>query len=301
MDRERGSPEQRKVTTKMAKALTRAWQTGGQTAGLMAASVIAVAALCGPVVAQQKAPAAPPAAAQKAGETPSAWVKLCEKAQYQKIGADGKPQMNGDKPVLEDKQLCLTHHEQMTAAGVTIVSAAIQQLEGVERLGMMVMVPSAVGLTIPTGMRVFVYTKEQWEKVTKKEKVDEATLPSQDLRFTMCHQNGCTAENEATPALLDAMKKGAVLVALAIHVSGRPVSFEVPLNGFGGTFTGAPIDNKIYNDERGKLWETIKANQIEQMKRFQEQLQNPAAPAAGGPGPAAAAPKAAAAPAPAKK
>ena len=297
---------------KMAKALAGALQTGdqtvGQTVGMIAASVVAVAAICGPAAAQQKAPAAPPTAqkATAAGETPSAWVKLCEKAQYQKIGADGKPQMNGDKPVLEDKQLCLTHHEQMTAAGVTIVSAAIQQLEGVERLGMMIMVPSAVGLTIPTGMRVFVYTKEQWEKVTKKEKVDEATLPSQDLRFTMCHQNGCTAENEATPALLDAMKKGAVLVALAIHVSGRPVSFEVPLNGFGGTFTGAPIDNKIYNDERGKLWETIKANQIEQMKRFQEQLQNPAAPAAGGPAPAAgapgAAPKAAAAPAaPAKK
>ena len=265
--------------------------------------MLAFSALCGTATAQQKAPAAaaPKAAAGPQGDPQSAWVKLCEKAQYQKMGADGKPQMNGDKPVLEDKQLCLTHHEQMTAAGVTIVSAAVQQLEGIERLGMMIMVPSAVGLTIPTGMRVFVYTKEQWEKVSKKEKVDEATLPSQDLRFTMCHQNGCTAENEATPALLDAMKKGAVLVALAIHVSGRPISFEVPLTGFGATFTGTAIDNALYNSERAKLWETIKANQIDQMKRFQEQLQNPAAPAAGGPAPATAAAKAAPPAAAAKK
>ena len=283
---------------KMAKALAGAVNAGGPgVGGTIAVIAAGMMALCGSALAQQKAPA--PAAGQKAAaptqaDPQSAWVKLCEKAQYQKVGADGKPMMNGDKPVLEDKQLCLTHHEQMTAAGVTIISAAVQQLEGVERLGMMVMVPSAVGLTIPTGMRVFVYTKEQWELVTKKEKVDETKLPSQDLRFTMCHQNGCTAENEATPALLDAMKKGAVLVALAIHVSGRPVSFEVPLTGFGATFSGTAIDNALYNSERAKLWETIKANQIEQMKRFQEQLQNPqAAPAAGGPAPAAGAPAAA--------
>ena len=259
-----------------------------------------------PASAQQAQPkaAAPAAAAPKqaaAGEAPSAWVKLCEKAQYQKLGADGKPMVNGDKPVLEDKTLCLTHHEQMTSAGVTIVSAAVQQLEGADKLGMMIMVPSAVGLTIPTGMRVFVYTKEQWEKAQKKEAVDEKTLVTQDLRFTMCHQNGCTAENEATPGLVEAMKKGAAMVAMAIHVSGRPISFEVPLNGFGSTFGGAPIDNALYNSERAKLWETIKANQIEQMKRYQEQLANPqaaaGAPVAGGAAPAAKAAPAAAAPA----
>ena len=266
----------------------------GNGVGLAAAGALALMAMCGPLSAQQKAPAAKGAApaAAAGGEPQSAWVKLCEKAQYQKMGADGKPEMAGDKPVLEDKQLCLTHHEQMTAAGVTIVSAAIQQLQGIDRAGMMVMVPSAVGLTIPSGMRVVVYTKEQWEQVTKKEKIDETKLPTQSLVFTMCHQNGCTAENEATPALLDAMKKGAVLVAVAIHVSGRPISFEVPLNGFGATFGGAPIDNALYNSERAKLWETIKANQIEQMKRFQEQLASGGqpgapAPAAGGPAPAA--------------
>ena len=297
----------------MAKRMARAGgkRLGLATASMAGAGMMVLAGLGGPAAAQQAQPKAPAAAAKQAapaaaaGQQQSAWVKLCEKAQYQKIGADGKPQMNGDKPVLEDKQLCLTHHEQMTAAGVTIISAAVQQLEGVEKLGMMIMVPSAVGLTIPSGMRVFVYTADQWEKAKKNEKIDEKTLASQDLRFTMCHQNGCTAENEATPGLLEAMKTGATMVAMAIHVSGRPISFEVPLTGFPATFTGKPIDNTLYNTERAKLWETIKANQIEQMKRFQEQLQNPqaaaAAPVAGGAAPAPAAKAAPPAAAPPKK
>lgn len=248
----------------------------------------------GAAVAQQPKAGAPAkgAAAAPAGQQQSAWVKLCEKAQYQKVGPDGKPQMAADnKPLLEDKTLCLTHHEQMTATGVTIVSAAIQQLEGVEKLGMMLMVPSAVGLTIPPGMKVFVYTKEQWEKLQKKEKVDEKTVAQQNLLFTMCHQNGCTAENEATPQLVEAMKKGATMVALAIHVTGRPVSFEVPLVGFASTLEGKAVDNKLYAEQRGKLWDQIKANQLEQLKTYQQQLSNPAQapgqPAAGGAAPAA--------------
>lgn len=242
------------------------------------------------VVAQQPKQAAPAAkgAPQQPAQQQSAWVKLCETAQYQKVGADGKPVMKGDKPELEDKQLCLTHHEQMTATGVTIVSAAIQQLQGVEKLGMMLMVPSAVGLTIPPGMKVFIYDRDQWDKLQKKERIDESKVVQQSLIFTMCHQNGCTAENEATPQLIQAMKTGAAMVALAIHVSGRPVSFEVPLTGFAATIDGKPVDNEEYKKQRGLLWEQIKANQLQQLQQVQQQLQNPqqapaAQPAAGGP------------------
>jgi invasion protein IalB len=255
----------------------------GMVAGL---GLVALAVSSPAAYAQQKKAAAKQAAAPQASQ--SAWVKLCETAKYQKMGADGKPQFDKDKkPVLEDKKLCLTHHEQMTAAGVTLVSAAIQQLEGVEKLGMMVMVPSAVGLTIPTGMKVIVYDKAQWEKAQKKEKIDETKLVAQNLVFTMCHQNGCTAENEATPQLVDAMKKGAVMVALAIHVSGRPVSFQVPLNGFATTIDGKPVDNALYKEQREKLWAHIRGNQLEQIKKYQEQLQKQGgAGAAGGPAPA---------------
>lgn len=271
------------------------WISHARGAGLVAAG--AGLLMLGGVAQAQQAKGPPPAAA---AQQQSAWVKLCEKAPYNKIGPDGKPMVGADnKPVLEEKQLCLTHHEQMTNTGITMISAAIQQLEGVEKLHMMVMVPPTTGIVMPAGMSVVVYTKDQVDKLQKKEKIEEKDLVGQKLMFTICHQNGCTAENEATPQLLDAMKKGAVMVAFATHVSGQAIPFEVPLVGFGPTLDGKPVDNEAYKKQREGLQQTFMANRLEQMRNMQAQIQNPqqagGAPAGGGP--AAKAPAAA----PAKK
>lgn len=260
---------------------------------LAAGAALAVGAgFVGTAFAQQAKQAAPAAAAQPQQQQ-SAWVKLCEKAPQNKLGPDGKPQLDKDnKPVMEEKQLCLTHHEQMTNTGVTMVSAAIQQLEGIEKLHMMVMVPPTTGIVMPAGMSVVVYNKEQVEKLEKKEQLDEKSLVGQKLMFTICHQNGCTAENEATPQLIDAMKKGVVMVAYATHVSGKPIPYQVPLVGFATTFDGKAVDNKAYQEQRAKLQEMFMANRLEQLK----QMQNGApqaqagAPAAGGAAPKGSAP-----------
>jgi invasion protein IalB len=287
--------EQRKVLEQMAELISHA-----RGAGLAAVGAVLMLStgMAGTALAQQ---AKQPAAAAPAQQQ-SAWVKLCEKAPYTKSGPDGKPQLDKDnKPVLEEKQLCLTHHEQMTNTGITMVSAAIQQLEGIDKLHMMVMVPPTTGIVMPAGMSVVVYNKEQVEKLEKKEQLDEKTLVGQKLMFTICHQNGCTAENEATPQLVEAMKKGVVMVAYATHVSGQPIPYQVPLVGFTPTFDGKPVDNKAYQDQRSKLQETFMANRLEQMKQIQAAPQQaPGAPAAGG-APAAKAPAAAPAAAPAKK
>ena len=270
------------------------WIVGARGAGLALIGA-GLMSLGGMSPAQaQKAPAkgAAPAAAAPAQQQ-SAWVKLCEKAQYNKTGADGKPMVGPDqKPVLEDKELCITHHEQMTPTGETLLSAAVQKLEGVEKLHMMIMVPPAVGLVIPAGMRVYVYSKEQLDKLQKKEKFDESQVAFQDLVFTMCHQNGCTAENEATPQLVKAMQEGAAMMALTRHPSGQMVPFQLPLVGFGPTLAGKPVNNDTYKEQRGKLWEQIRANQLEHLKNVQNQLANPGQAPAGGPGPAQPAAKA---------
>ena len=278
------------------------WIAAARGAGLalIGAGLMSLGGVSAALAQAQKQPAPPakgaapakggaPAAA--AGAPQSAWVKLCEKAQYNKMGPDGKPQVGADKkPVLEDKMLCITHHEQMTPTGETLLSAAVQQLEGVEKLHMMVMVPPAVGIVIPAGMRVYVYTKEQLEKLQKKEKFDEAQVAFQDLAFTMCHQNGCTAENEATPRLVKSMQEGAAMMALVRHPSGQMVPFQLPLVGFGPTLAGKPVDNTVYKEQRGKLWEQIRANQLEHLKNVQNQLANPGQAPAGGPAPATKAP-----------
>ncbi len=277
------------------------WISHARGAGIAAASAALMVStgLAGVAMAQQPKQAAP--AAAPAAQQQSAWVKLCEKAPYTKSGPDGKPQLDKDnKPLMEDKQLCLTHHEQMTNTGITMVSAAIQQLEGIDKLHMMVMVPPTTGIVMPAGMSVVVYNKEQIDKLEKKEQLDDKTLVGQKLVFTICHQNGCTAENEATPQLVEAMKKGVVMVAYATHVSGQPIPFQVPLVGFTPTFDGKPVDNKAYQDQRSKLQETFMANRLEQLKQLQSAPQQaPGAPAGGGA--AAAKAPAAAAAAPAKK
>lgn len=270
------------------------WIAHARSAGLAAVGAGLVALGMMPAaLAQQKPPAAKAPAKAEPAQQQSAWVKLCEKAPYQKVGADGKPQMGADnKPVMEERELCITHHEQMTPTGETLLSAAIQQLQGVEKLHMMVMVPPAVGIVIPAGMRIYVYSKDQLDKLQKKEKVDESQVPFQDLAFTMCHQNGCTAENEATPQLLKAMREGAGMMALVRHPSGQMVPFQLPLVGFATTLAGKPVDNNLYKEQRGKLWEQIRANQLDHLKKVQEQLANPqqAAGAPGAGGPAAKAP-----------
>ncbi len=260
------------------------WVSHARGAAIAAAGAALVVGfgVAGAALAQQAKGGAPAAGAQQQ----SAWVKLCEKAPYNKLGADGKPQMAADgKPVMEDKELCLTHHEQMTSVGITMVSAAIQKLDGIEKLHMMVMVPPTTGIVMPAGMSVIVYNKEQVDKLEKKEKIDEKTLVGQKLMFTICHQNGCTAENEATPQLIEAMKKGVVMVAYATHVSGQPIPYQVPLVGFANTFDGKAVDNKAYQDQRSKLQETFMANRLEAMKQMQNPPQQaaPGGPAAGGP------------------
>ena len=268
--------EQRKVVRHMAE-----WISHARVSGLAAvgAGLVLTAGLAMPAQAQQPKGAAPAAAAPAAQQQQSAWVKLCEKAPYNKVGADGKPMIGADqKPVLEEKTLCLTHHEQMTNVGITMVSAAIQQLEGVDKLHMMVMVPPTTGIVMPAGMSVVVYSKEQVEKLQKKDKIDEKDLVGQKLVFTICHQNGCTAENEATPQLVDAMKKGAVMVAFATQVTGQPIPFEVPLVGFAATMDGKAVDNDIYKKQREGLQQTFAANRLEMMKQMQNPQPPPAQP-----------------------
>lgn len=243
---------------------------------------------------QPKAGAAPSAPAAAPAPPQSAWVKICEPTPQPKVGPDGRPQVGPDKkPVLENKTLCMTNHEQMSSVGVTLVSAAIQQLEGIDKMHMMVMVPPNAGLIMPAGMSVIVYSKEQVEKLQRREKLEEKDLTGQNLMFTVCQQGGCTAENEATPQLVAAMKTGHVMMAYATHVSGQPIPFELSLNGFQATFEGKPVDNEVFKKQRERLFQIFMANRMEAMKQARAQIsggqQTPTQQQAGGPAKAPAA------------
>ncbi len=230
---------------------------------------------------QQAAPpaAAPAAAAPAAGQQQAAgnlWVKLCEKAPFVGKDKDGKD-------VREDKDICLTHHEQIEAtSGMVLVSAALRQIQGQPKPLFMVMVP--LGVALPPGLQVGVYTKDLWDKAQKGEKIDEKAITPIKLPYTLCHAAGCTGEIEATPELVNSLKTGGGLVVLAVHASGRAMPLPMALSGFDKALDGTPADPKLYSDQRRDVMIKIAENQkrmIEEQRKQSDELQkmqpNPAA------------------------
>lgn len=171
----------------------------------------------------------------------SAWVKLCEEAPNV---------VDPDKGKLN---ICLTHHERLDGnSGRVLVSAAIRQVEGQDKQALMVMVP--LGMALPPGIQV---------KVDENEPVK--------LQYSLCHAAGCTAEAEATPAIIDQMKKGKQVVVAAINLAGKAIGFPVPLTGFNQALTGKPVDNEKYKEARKRLMVQIRERQIELAKKAQEE------------------------------
>jgi invasion protein IalB len=237
-----------------------------------------------------KAPAAPAAAPKDAAAPPeggaadaatkSAWVKLCEKSPIVKKDKDGKD-------VKEEKNICLTHHERLDGnSGMVLVSAAIREVEGNDKQAFMVMVP--LGMAIPPGLRAAVYTKEQWDKAAKNEKIDEKSLKPMELKYSLCHPAGCTAEVEATKELIDQMKSGGGIMVLAINAAAQPIGFPVPLDGFTQAFEGKPVDNAEYKKARGQLMAQIRQRQAEAVEKFKAEQMKELPPQPGSPAPAAA-------------
>lgn len=216
-----------------------------------------------PAMAQDKAAAkkAPPPTASVTTDkqAKSAWVKLCEKAPFNHKGKDGKD-------IKEEKNICLTHHERLDGnTGAVLVSAAIREVDGSDKKSLMIMVP--LGMAIPPGIRAAVYTKDQWAKVAKNEKIDEKNLKPVLLKYSLCHAAGCTAETIATKEILDQMKAGGGIMVIAMNAAAKPIGFPVPLAGFTEAHDGKPVNNKEYAKARGQLMAQIRQRQIEAMEK----------------------------------
>lgn len=255
-----------------------------------------------PKAAAPAAPAAKPAAAAPAASKEAAakdapkssWVKLCDKVANVAKDKDGKD-------VKTEKSVCATFHDTVDAnSGLTVVSAAIREVEGNAKPDLQVTVP--LGMILPAGARVSVLSAEQAELLKKDQKLEAKDLKQHELKFSACLPNGCTAEIEAPDGVIDDMKAGAVLLVRSIYVNGQPFTAPVALNGFSEALAGKAVDNEAYKKARGEMMAQIRARQNEMMEKYKAKMEEekknlPAAPAATGSTPAAKP----AAPAPAEK
>jgi invasion protein IalB len=239
------------------------------------ATILLGATICfAPSFAQtKKAPDKKAAAQQKppASNTQSAWVKLCEHATAQVKGKDGKEEK-------KDLNICLTHHERLDGnSGMVLVSAALRQIDGQDKEHFMVMVP--LGMLIQPGMRATIFPKNLWEKVQKNEKLDkseESKLKGIELKYTLCHAAGCTAEMEASAELVKDLKSNGGLMIFTISASGAPIAFPVPLGGFEQALAGKPVDTKKYGEARKALMMQIAQRKQElaaELKKQYDDLQ----------------------------
>jgi len=74
--------------------------------------------------------------------------------------------------------------------------------------------------------------------------------------FSTCFANGCMADYEATPELIDKLKKGQMLQVLVTYL-GTFLALPLPLahstqNSFAGANEGPPADPKVFEKQQPK-------------------------------------------------
>ena len=169
----------------------------------------------------------------------NAWIKICEDVKVKEV----------KEKKAEQKQICMTHHESLSAkTGAPLISAAVRKVGGHKKEKFLVTVP--LGMAIPAGVHI---------------KVDE-NEPLK-FRYAFCHVAGCEAEMVMTDALMKQLKTGKKLVVATVAISGKPVGFPVPLGGFDKAYTGKPIDGKKYANARKQMMLEIRKRQIELAKK----------------------------------
>jgi invasion protein IalB len=249
-----------------------------QVMRLGAAAVAVSAALAGAALAQTQpavpgTPAVPGQPAPQGQPAPPSKVDLVSpEPQWAKFCA--KQPANG-------KEACATMRDFSTSADQPpMISINLFDVAGEERRKLRFLI-LPIGMLLKPGFRVV---------VDKNDPIDG--------KYDMCFQNACSAEIDIGAKTLETLKKGAnMAIVMRLpggDVSGRELTFNVPLKDLGPAFDGKPTDPKVLEQQRQALQQQLQKKAEEQRKAL-EQQQGAGAPAA----PAAPSPLAPAAPAPA--
>ena len=246
-----------------------------QVTRLSVAALVMSVALAGAAFAQAQPaqPAAPgtPAAPQGQPAPPSKVDLVSPEPQWAKFCA--KQPANG-------KEACATMRDFSTSADQPpMVSINLFDVSGEEKRKLRFLI-LPIGMLLKPGFRVIIDKGEPIEG-----------------RYDMCFQNACSAEIEIGPKTLEALKKGQTMsIVMRVpggDLSGRELTFNLPLKDLGPAFEGKPTDPKVLEQQRQALQQQLQKKAEEQRKMLEQQQSGAAA------APAAPAPAAPAAPAPA--
>ncbi|MEY9588995.1 invasion protein IalB [Bradyrhizobium yuanmingense] len=151
------------------------------------------------------------------------------------------------------KQVCFTGKDGRIESGQPVIAAVIIEPEGEPKKILRVTLP--LGMQLVHGTRIIV----------------DSNAPLQQP-YVICFQNGCMSDYEATPELINNMKKGQNLVVQAINANGAPLTLPLPLAGeFQKAYDGPPTDPKVFEETQKKLQEELQKKAEEQRKKLEQQ------------------------------
>lgn len=258
----------------------------GRILALLTATALAV-----PFAAEAQTPAPAPApapGAPKAAPAPKATPKAAPKAPTaqapaQPAPAQGAPAQQGAAQPADQqiqliyapwtkfclkgqdanaKQVCFTGKDGRIESGQPVIAAVIIEPEGEPKKILRVTLP--LGMQLVHGTRIIV----------------DSNAPLQQP-YVICFQNGCMSDYEATPELINNMKKGQNLVVQAINANGAPLTLPLPLTGeFQKAYDGPPTDPKVFEETQKKLQEELQKKAEEQRKKLEQQGTPPGTPPA---------------------
>jgi invasion protein IalB len=254
---------------------------------VMRASAAALAmslALVGGASAQAPTkPAAPatPAAPGQAAPAPQGQPQPAPPSKIDLVSPEPQWAKFCAKQPANGKEACATMRDFSTSADQPpMISINLFDIAGEERRKLRFLI-LPIGMLLKPGFRVIIDKGEPIEG-----------------RYDMCFQNACSAEIDIGAKTLEALKKGQnMAVVMRVpggDVSGRELTFNIPLKDLGPAFEGKPTDPKVLEQQRQALQQQLQKKAEEQRKMLeQQQGAAPAAPATPAPtAPAPAAPPA---------
>ncbi|WP_407174499.1 invasion associated locus B family protein [Bradyrhizobium sp. STM 3562] len=168
------------------------------------------------------------------------------------------------------KQVCFTGKDGRIESGQPVIAAVIIEPEGEPKKILRVTLP--LGMQLQHGTRIIVDNN-----------------PPQQSPYVICFANGCMSDYEATPELINNMKKGQNLVVQAINANGAPLTLPLPLGEFAKAYDGPPTDPKVFEETQKKLQEELQKRAEETRKKLEQTQPQQQQQPAGGPAPSAAA------------
>ena len=180
----------------------------------------------GQAVPKATVPRAAPAAAPgtDAGQGEEDWVKLCTKSE----------QTGG-------KQICLVTQDRLDPdAGLILVSAGVQTVEGDEKRHLLIKLTTARSLVMPAGAQI---------------KIDDSEPIA--LQYAVCIPMSCEAKIELTKEMFESLRKGKQMIVAALNTQ-KTMAISVPLTSFSNAYDGAPVDNAKYEEAKRQMMEQLR-------------------------------------------